>query len=175
MADEQLFPDGEVRWRISAAWATKNHDCTPHGIQARCHGRCCFSKTFWPAAAFKNPSGVCGYLGPEGCTHSADDKPVACHLYPLMLKHGMLQQYFRNTCGPHGLCRGNHGQGPMLIDAIRDSLVHLFGQEQYDRVRADVLAGRDGWFDVPPDVARAAALELEDAEAMRITPPRSQR
>lgn len=35
---------------------------------------------------------------------------------------------------------------------MRSNLVQLFGQAQYDRVKADVDAGRDSYFEVPPEV-----------------------
>jgi hypothetical protein len=148
-----------TRWRVSAAWATKLHDCTLAGIHARCGGHCCYGP-YWPASSYTtDPAGPCGNLGPSGCTLTADVKPVTCHLYPLRLVNGTLGLHFHAT--RPACCRGNYGRGPMLIDALRQSLVALFGEAAVDRVRADVVAGRDGWFDVPPDVAARMAREQD--------------
>lgn len=149
---------GGVVWRVSAAWVTRQHDCTPQGIEERCGGACCRMKGYWPSSAY---GGVCEHLGDQGCTLSAADKPVGCHLYPLLLRRDLLSGHHIATM-PNGACAGNHGRGPMMLDALRSGLVHLFGQEQFDRVRADVLAGRDSYFDVPP----AVALAMEDEAAL---------
>ncbi len=164
-----------MKWRVSAAWLTKQHDCTPTGIAERCHGGCCYSTRWWPPAAYGNPDGRCGYLGEAGCVLAPDDKPVKCHLYPLLVRRDLLQQHFRVTCSARGMCKGNHGRGPILIDAIRDSLVHLFGQEQYDKLREDVTNGRDGVVEVPEDVYAAYLAECEEEATMSQFPPRSER
>jgi hypothetical protein len=59
------------------------------------------------------------------------------------------------------VCRGNHGVGPPLIEALEPALVELFGREQYERARADVLAGRDGRFAPPVEVVVAARREQD--------------
>ena len=164
-----------IAWRVSAAWVTRQHDCTLHGIETRCGGACCYSTKYWPPAAFGAINGRCGHLGDAGCVLGPADKPVKCHLYPLLLRNGLLQQHFRVTCSSKGLCKGNHGQGPMLIDALRDGIIHLFGQDQYDKLRADVLAGRDGMLMVPDHVAKAYEAEAAEEASMQKVPPRSQR
>lgn len=166
----RVLPD---RWKVSAAWITKQHDCTLAGIHARCGGGCCHSASFWPpmSAGAPGPDGrtACPKLGPAGCTFTAADKPVTCLLYPLVLnKSGTLVLHHRTTTAG-SVCRGNFGNGPPLIDALAGHLVALFGQQQYDRVRADVLAGRDSYFDPGPDVLAAWAREKE-LEAARLPP-----
>ncbi len=169
-----LFPK-KVQWRISAAWATKQHDCTLHGIKTRCGG-CCHSKKWWPPAAFNNPDGVCGYLGPVGCTLTPEDKPVKCHLYPFLVsKHGLIHLHFRWGTAKTWGCTGNHGNGPMLLDALKDNFVHLFGTGQFDRVRKQVLTGEDSYFDVPDNVARDFEVECLEESSMIQIAPRSKR
>lgn len=68
---------------------------------------------------------------------------------------------------------GNHGVGPLLIDVLEASLVRLFGRAQYDRVRADVVAGKDSYFNVPPAVL--AAYEQEEAWAAANAVPQPRR
>lgn len=154
-----LFDTG-VRWRISSAWARQAHECTLAGILARCGGACCKGDTYWPSRAYGT---VCGNLGPAGCVLPDADKPVTCLLYPLRLNHsGALVLHHRATFGK-GICKGNHGQGPPLIDALEGQLTELFGADQYAHVRADVLGGRDSWFEVPAAVL--AAYEDEERRA----------
>lgn len=160
------------RWKVSAAWGRRAHECSLAGILRRCHGGCCRTASFWPPSAFQRPDAdpvPCGRLGAGGCTFAADDKPVTCHLYPLMLnENGTLILHHRTTF-QNGVCKGNHGEGPPIIVALADNLVHLFGRDQYERVRTDVLAGRDSFFDPPPAVV--AALVREHAWAATNAPP----
>lgn len=163
-----LWPEAP-RWRVSAAWLRRQHDCTLAGILGRCGAACCTSG-FWPPAAYHaGEPGPCGMLGPRGCTFAPADKPVTCHLYPLRVRNGLLGLHHRATY-ERGVCKGNHGRGPMLIDALRANLTELFGEEQYERVRAELLAGHDSYFEVPPQVL--AAYEREEQWASALTPPR---
>ena len=133
-------------WKLSAAWASKRHNCTLAGIVSRCNAACCYGPTFWPGRVGNTPEDHrCQRLGPRGCTFSLEDKPISCLLYPLRLnKSGTLILHQRATYS-RGICKGNFGDegGPLLIDALRECLVVLFGQEQYKQARADVLAGSD--------------------------------
>lgn len=148
-----------TRWTVSHKWLTKKHDCTLAGIRGRCHGGCCHSATYWPPVAYDGPDKACGMLGPAGCQFSDADKPITCLLYPLILnKYGQLGLHIRATTGK-GVCKGNHGKGPMLIDALRLNLIELFGVEQFDRVRREILAGRDSYFVVSDKIALQYSLE----------------
>ena len=169
-----LFPK-KVQWRISAAWAIKQHDCTLHGIKTRCGG-CCHSKKWWPPAAFNNPDGACGHLVPTGCVLTPEDKPIKCHLYPLVVsKNGLIKLNFRWGTAKTWGCKGNHGNGPMLLDALKNSLIHLFGAEQFTRVRKQVLTGANSYFDVPDDVVGAFEAECFEEANMVPVMPRSKR
>jgi hypothetical protein len=164
-----------LRWRVGAKTMTARHDCTLSGIQARCGGGCCRagpSRSYWPARAYGD---VCGNLGPSGCTLSPDDKPVTCLLYPLVAHDdkGSIVLHHRTRL-PTSVCRGNYGQGPMLIDAIADNLRTLFGDAEFERVHAEVTAGRDSYFDVPPDIAEAVRREHGWADRSLKPVPRSQ-
>lgn len=157
-----------ARWKVSAKWLAKRHDCTLAGITHRCHGACCKSPAYWPPRAFEGAN-QCGRLGPQGCTFADDDKPITCHLYPLKLnKNGTLILHNRTTL-PTGICKGNHGNGPPIIEAMENNLVAVFGRDQYERVRADVLAGRDSYFEPAPDILAAMARE-HDWEEQNIPP-----
>lgn len=160
-----------VRWRISSAWARAAHDCTLAGIRARCGGRCCYGPTYWPAISSPTgpDGGPCANLGPEGCRWADADKPVTCLLYPLRLNRaGMLVLHHRTTMQT-SVCAGNHGQGPPLIDAIAPQLRELFGADEYDRVRGEIMAGRDSYFE--PSLGVLAAYELELAQEALREPP----
>ena len=165
MADGALWPDLPTRWRVSAAWLAKQHDCTPRGIADRCGGGCCTNVNYWPPST--GTGAGCPYLGgPDnpGCTLSAADRPVTCLLSPLLVNaNGTIVLHARATTG-HGVCKGNFGRGPMLIDALQGQLTALFGPDAVARVRADVVAGRDSYFDVPADVL--AAYEREHRWAL---------
>ena len=156
--DTGLSTVAHTRWRVSAAWATKLHDCTAAGSASRCGGRCCRHQAFWPP---KSGDGGCPRLGPTGCTFDPADKPVTCALYPLVLspKGTLIMHHKAMLQGSP--CKDAYRHGPMIIDAIRPGLESLFGADQVSRVRADVVDGRDGFFDVPPAVAAAYARERE--------------
>ncbi len=149
-------------WKVSAAWSSKAHDCTLTGILARCGGACCYSvppRKYWPSSAANRPDHACHYMGAQGCTLTPADKPITCLLYPLRLnKNGSLVLHHR-TMYATSCCAGNHGQGPPLIEAMEDSLVGLFGRPQYERVKAQILAGEDSFFTVTPAILAALADE----------------
>lgn len=162
-------------WKVSAAWTGKQHDCTLEGILARCKGSCCHSETYWPPAASKGirEDHGCTYLGDAGCRLPAEDKPVTCLLYPLRLNSSGSIVLHHRTMWETSCCAGNHGKGPPLIVAMEDSLVGLFGRAQYERVKADILAGKDSFFTVPPPVLQAIKDEEEWEKNLTIPLPRS--
>ena len=166
-------------WHVSGGWLRAAHDCTLAGIKLRCGGGCCVSNGqpwWWPASA----AGVgqptpCHYLGDEGCTLTMQDRPVTCLLFPLRPNKNGTWVNQRLSVFEHGVCQGNHGRGPALIDALRDQLVSLFGAEEYERARASVMAGGDADFEVPDDVAAAYAAEVVEAAVLALPPPRTSR
>src|SRR5262245_41267111 len=147
-----------TRWRVSAAWFKRPHDCTLRGIRNRCGAACCHGYVYWPPRT--GGYGDCPHLGLEGCTlDPVVDRPVTCLLYPVVLnKAGTLVLHNRATTA-QGICKGNHGRGEPLIDSLADNLAALFGAEQVARVRAAVMEGRDSYFDVPEQVERAYEAE----------------
>lgn len=157
--DEAESEPEPVRWKVSAKWAAKRHDCTLHGILKRCGGMCCKNPHLWPPSA--GGKGGCVHLGEKGCTLAPEDKPVVCHLYPLKLNGSGTLIVHHGAIFAKGMCKGNHGEGPPIIETVGESLAGLFGREQYERVHADVMAGRDSYFDVPPAVLAAVAREHE--------------
>jgi len=159
------FFRGALVWHVSARWCRRRHNCTLAGILKNCHGNCCKSKKFWPPAAYGDAG--CVWLGPKGCSLDQQTRPAVCSLYPLRLVKGTLVLYIRATY-PKGHCAGNHGDGPMIIDALKSSLIALFGQEQYDRVRADVVAGKNSYF-VPSEYL-LKKFGMEDKLAKEMLP-----
>lgn len=148
-------------WRLSGAWARKRHDCTLAGIIGVCGAACCYAGpggTRWPARAYGPGNQRCGWLGDQGCT-LGDARPVTCLLYPFKVNAAGTIVLHHRTVGETSCCAGNHGQGPMLIDAMRGSFTVLFGALAYDRARAAILAGRDAVIPVPDAVWDAYARE----------------
>lgn len=166
---EQLFPT-VTRWKISYKCAIQQLDCTVRGItrDGGCGGACCKTMSYWPPKA-GDVQNRCDNLGPTGCI-LGDGKPITCHLYPWRLnKHGTLILSHTgftlgNTCAP---CKHH---GPRAIDVILPSLRLLLGPIDAHRIMADIDAGRDPVFDVPP--ALEAAWNEEHAwETANIVPP----
>lgn len=165
-------------WRISATWASRRHECNLAGIKKRCGGACCTSSALWPPMANPNSDGVCAHLGPLGCALTTENRPITCHLYPLTLsKH---DEYRRSlvlhsrTTTARGLCKGNHNNGPMIIDVLKDSLIELFGEEQYNRVREDIVKGKDSHFILSDKLMAQWEREMKWAEENVIPKPRSE-
>lgn len=163
-----------MRWKVSAKWLGHLHDCTAQGIEARCHGGCCKSAAYWPPNAYAgpdNPDTVCGNLGPQGCRLSDADKPISCLLYPLVLNSAGTLILHHRTQFKTSCCKGNHGQGPPLIEALRGQLCALFGEAQYEEVKAAVELGADAYFEVPPAILAAHQRELiQEAKKERPVP-----
>ena len=153
---------GETRLTISAAWASKQIDCTLQGILQRCHGKCCRLPSYWPPRVFmRQGMDGCGNLTKDrGCKWDEANRPIDCLLYPLIVnEHGKLVLHNR-TIMKHQCCHPNYLKGPSIIEALEGNLSALFGAEQYARVKVDVLAGRDSYFDVPPNVQIHRAAEI---------------
>jgi hypothetical protein len=161
-----------TRWKVSAKWATKRHNCTLDGVLKTCHGRCCTSKKYWPASSGSSPYG-CEWLGDKGCSLEFQDRPVGCLIYPFLLnKNGTLVLHHRVTTKVT-VCADNHGRGPIIIDALKDQFVSIFGEEQYNKLRNDVMNGRDGHLEVSEQLA-AQVLREQWWEDNNIVPiPRS--
>jgi hypothetical protein len=163
-----LWPE-TTAWRFSASWLSQRHDCTVSGILERCGGGCCTSGpggTYWPARAYGDePHTRCGYLGAQGCTLDPHERPVKCLLYPMVVNdQGTVVRHFRAGL-PTSVCKGNAGNGPMLVDAMASSLVALLGPAGYWRVRQGVLAGTDTWVELDPAVAAAWQDEVQREHA----------
>lgn len=154
------------RWKFGPGSACLPYECTLKGILEHC-GSCCTGSASWPPSTGE---GGCSRLGPTGCTLGVA-RPVKCHLYPLRVNAKGTLHVDSFTRHPKGLCKGNRGRegAPLLIDALRDSLVLIFGEAQVDACRAACLAGRDGYLDVPDWAVKE--LEQEAVWAVRNTPP----
>jgi 1-aminocyclopropane-1-carboxylate deaminase/D-cysteine desulfhydrase-like pyridoxal-dependent ACC family enzyme len=138
-----------VRWKFSAAWLRRNHDCTAEGIRDRCGGGCCNAVGYWPPRA--TPGMACAHLTPQGCS-LGDDRPVTCHLYPLRLNENGTVVLHNRTTQKTSCCKTAHGNGPMLVDALARNLTLLFGEEEYTRIRDGVVRGEDIEVIVPENV-----------------------
>ncbi len=168
MASSPLFPGLPVVWRISAKWAGKIIDCTPHGIASACGAKCCKGTAYWPPKA--STTGACENLGPEGCILGAD-KPVTCLLYPFRLLNGALVLHGRTLIPKSGYCAPCYKQGTQTIaEANRANFAILFGEAVADEIVRNTLAETDTRITVPPWVSLSLAAE-ERWESANATPP----
>jgi hypothetical protein len=148
-------------WIISSKWMLKRFDCTPEGIRTKCHGKCCYAP-LWPGCTGKD--GKCPHLGAKGCTiQRLEDRPITCLLYPLKLNKSR-----RNTLVVHlkGIlknmpCEKSYGSGPPLIDIMKGTFSILFGSDVYDRLREQVLKGKDFQVHLPKEVAERYKMEKQ--------------
>jgi hypothetical protein len=174
IAEEAILPDREpLVWRISAKWAAKALDCTLQGIVHRCHGGCCYSRkgAYWPARAHNPIDGPCFWLGDRGCKLQRTDRPLTCLMYPLVLNaSNMWVMHYR---GRRGCCAANVDKGPMLIDAMADNLIVIFGEQLASEIRKDVRRGRNPEFVVADSVAVQWVHEQTLIAADTIPQPRS--
>lgn len=147
-------------WSISAASAIRHHDCTIRGIQSRCGASCCKIGSYWPPSSGR-PLGLdsCPALTPNGCRFGID-RPLTCHLYPLILNPSGKWVLHNRATYQKGLCKGAHNEGPRIIDLLGDSLVRLFGTGAALSIRAEVLSGRDPYFMPPIEIVEAYKNEL---------------
>lgn len=102
-------------------------------------------------------------------------RPVVCLLYPFKVNKAGTLVIHHKAVVSKTLCAGNYDapDAPPLIDALRDSLVALFGEDQYMRVRRDVAVGADSYFDVPQDVLDAVEREKAWDAANEVPRPRA--
>ena len=168
MTDARELLSLRVTWRVSAAWASKEIDCTLKGILEACGAACCKGETYWPARA--SGTGVCANLGLRGCT-LGDGKPVTCLLYPFRLVGSNLVLHGRTLIPKSGYCSPCHRRGGRSIaENNRRNFALLFGEEVADEIVRNTLADRDTTVEVPAWVLDA--LEKERAwEASNTTPP----
>lgn len=147
------FEIKEVRvFSVSAAWIGKRFDCTAEHITSEggCGGSCCIGDVFWPAKLYDDKK--CGFLGEHGCVLPLEERPVTCLLFPIVPNKDNRLILFHRSMFKKGMCKGAFGKGPLLLDSQKEVLVMLFGEEQYNKVRRDVLAGKDSMFVVTDEV-----------------------
>lgn len=154
MKTEFDIDTGQMFYGVSAGWLSKPFDCSLGHILSSCNGSCCNGEIHWPSKAFGNK---CGFLGEHGCVLSEKDKPISCMLFPIVLNRSNSLILFHRSMFKKGMCKGAFGKGQMLIDSQEAGLVYAFGREQFDRVRNDVINGKDSYFIVPEWVS----IELE--------------
>lgn len=169
------------RWKVSCAWLTKHFNCTPEHITDPngCGGKCCRNPSLWPPKAF--PGNVCGYLSDTGCILALRNRPITCILFPIVpLKtapfdpdNNTLVMYQR-AIFPTSMCKGAYKNGPMVIDMCRRELILIFGEAEYNRVRADLVAGRDSYLDMPDHIVAEFQRDIaeDDYEHGVFTPPK---
>ncbi len=157
------------RWKLLPGTGLLPYECTLKGIQSTCGGACCRTG-WWPP----KPDGACVHLTPTGCGMD-DERPVACHLYPLQVNANGTLVLHGLTRWKHTMCKTNRGAegAPPLIDALRPGLVALFGAREWGAAKDDLLAGRAHWFDVPAWVL--AAIEQEARWEAAGLPPEPRR
>lgn len=148
-------------WTLNPGSACLPYECTLKGIQTRCGGGCCLNRGFGPPSWGTEKWGdPCTRLEPGvGCT-LGEGRPVVCHLYPLVITDDRGTMMVHHvTRWPHGgACKGNRkAEGaPMLIDAIREGLVAVFGEAEVDAARHRlVVEGKPYRFRVPAWVKEA--------------------
>lgn len=164
---------GLTELKFSAKWCQKRVACTLATVPHVCGAGCCTSRAFWPAMSTDRPNGHCHHLGPQGCRLGVA-RPVTCHLYPLKIsKTGTVVLHYRVTQSPnHFPCRGNYGNGPMVIEALADSLDHLFGAVTGQHIVDEVRAGRDVIVPIPDHLRNDLNREMRWAADNDIPAPR---
>ena len=171
-----FFEPEQVVWKLSAAWANKNLDCTLSGIINKCHGMCCSSPTFWPPIAGKKEEDrgkPCHHLGEKGCKFDLDDRPLNCLLYPLRLNKNNTLVWHVHGLLPHGACRPCYKSGPPVFEALKDHLTSLFGKEQVDKAAKEITRGHDTYFYPSDKILEDVRREHSWSEANKIPEPRS--
>src|SRR4030043_815558 len=140
MKEIYLFDNGAY-WKISSKWMLKRFDCTPEGIRTKCRGKCCYGP-LWPGCTGKD--GKCPFLGENGCKISDITKrPITCLLYPLKLnKNNTLVVHLKGIL-KNMPCEKCYGSGPLLIDLMGDTFSFIFGPDNFERIRNQVLGGKD--------------------------------
>ena len=163
----ELKKPGPLYWRVSAAWASKEIDCTLHGIarEGGCGGKCCKGSYFWPAKL--SGTGVCLNLGAQGCV-LGDEKPVTCLLYPFYVRRNNLEIYGRALIGT---CKNCYRQGGKSIaENNHQNFSLLFGPIVADQIIFNTRYGKNTNILVPENVRQdlAREMEQEDSNAMPI-------
>lgn len=177
LTDTNIKNNKSTKWKISSKWASQQLNCTHEGIINNCHGNCCNTPGFWPPKAGEKSGQndhACYYLGEKGCTLSDEDKPVTCHLFPMKLNKNNTLIGWHRMKQPGSVCYPNTTSGPMIIEAIFESLVHLLGREKADYILSEVQAGRDPIVEIPEDVIQALNNEYIWESNNEIPKPRSQ-
>lgn len=170
----------ERRWKVSAAWLTKRFNCTLEHIldPDGCGGRCCRNPSLWPPRAY--PGSVCGHLSKTGCSLSMEQRPITCILFPIIpSKTSPLDPdnntliIYQRAIFPHSMCKGAYKKGPMVIDMCAKELTMIFGKEEYERVRSDLIAGKDSYFVISDEVLAEFQRDVDqdDYENSIFTPP----
>lgn len=180
------YPSTWQPWKVSWKWITKRWNCTLEFITSKdgCGGCCHGHPNYWPPQVQhdKPLPGIpgsevrCNYLGPKGCTLSLRDKPIGCMLTPLMLNKQYTLVILNRYMFPvvrKGMCKEACGTGPMLIDTLKAQFCEIFGENQWRRVREDVINQRDSVFYLSPLYQREFEREGEAQARWEDPVPRS--
>lgn len=172
--------DQPVQWKVSSAWLTKRFNCTlehildPNG----CGGRCCKNPSLWPPKAF--PGNICGWLGEAGCTLPMEQRPITCILFPVIpMKTSPFDPVnntlviYQRAIFPTSMCKGAYKNGPMVIDMVQKELIMIFGSDEYDKVRKEIVAGHDTYIEMKPHIIREFQRDIEQDDYANgvFTPP----
>jgi hypothetical protein len=156
-------------FRVSSAWLSHPFQCDVEHIIECCKGVCCTGSVFWPSNAYPE-LGHCGHLGEAGCVLTLEERPITCTIFPIYPNAHNTLVMFQRSMFQKGMCKGAFNKGSKsLIETQKDGLIRIFGEDQYNRVLTDVLAGRDSYFNVPPDMWEAFQAEAE-AENNHVKP-----
>lgn len=164
-----LFENKDKRIGVSWKWATKKIDCTIKGITKEngCKGVCC-TGNFYPAKA---NGGKCIYLGSKGCELKPSEKPIKCLLYPFVVKNNNLVLYGRALMQSCKLCYFPKDEKvPSIFVNLKDNLIELFGEEQYNRVYNDVIVKNKNSFFILPDYWEREVDKENNLEKLNINP-----
>jgi len=138
--------------RISKKWMLQRLDCTPAG-RLNCEGFCCYNKdhVMYSEEEFdtlpdffkihtkdrvvKNKDGICELI--DLCLKHPEYKPLACKLIPLTIdKNGILRIQYGAICG--GCPNFKKGDKPVYV-TMKEDIIHIFGQEFYDRLVEELI------------------------------------
>ncbi len=149
--------DTKSVWKLSSKWGSKRLNCSLEGIQNGCHARCCHGPIFWPGKSGENND--CPFLGLSGCLLGKNDRPVTCLLFPFRLSRSNLLTLYWRIALPQSPCRPNFGEGPLVVESLKDDFEVLFGKETTEKIIQNVRQGIDPTFDVSLNIINSIKRE----------------